>query len=242
MKNLFLLTACAFVLVLQAAAQTTAVTKKPGKNSDTFQLGSKTVRIPPPAGFTDVMGRIPNTKQLYARNDPNSFIAIAVPAAVFPKLQADPLMPLDFYAVVAVTDAFKVLDMTPELFASYVATYEKDFSSYLDPKGPVVAEARKNIDTIRSQATGERSNANFSGTKNLGFFQKTDKVFSAMFLMTLEVNIFRKLPTVVTFSVMRINDRLITLGVYKSRPTAKDLDTIPAFTKKWTAAVIAANR
>jgi hypothetical protein len=231
---------CVFASVVVAAGQGTTAQKQ-DKNPDVFQLGIKTVRIPTPTGFTDVMGRIPNTKKLYARDDPNGIIALSVPDEVFPQLKADPLMPLPFYAVVIVTEPFKTLDITPELFAQYVVVWEKEFGTFLDLKGPVIADAKKRIDSIRNPAVGGRSHVEFLDTKYLGVFEKVDNAFSAMFMATVQVDILTRRPVLASFSALRIKDRLITLTVYEA-PTEKNLETLPVFTKQWTAAIIAANK
>lgn len=240
MKRILVISICVFTIAVAAAGQATTAQKQ-DKNPDVFQLGAKSVRVPTPTGFTDVMGRIPNTKKLYARNDPNGIIALSVPDDVFPQLKADPLMPLPSYAVVTVTEPFRAIDMTPELFAEYVTVWEKEFGTYLDPKGPVMAEAKKRIDSIRNPAVGGRSHVEFLDTKYLGFFEKTDSIFSGMFMATVQVDIISRRPVLVSFSALRVKDRLVTLSVYQA-PTENNLETLPVFTKQWTAAIIAANK
>jgi len=150
-------------------------------------------------------------------------------------------MPLDIYTKVKVDASSRVADTSPELYAAVVSEFEKNFSTLFDAKGKTVTDARRDIKDFVTRVSGKKSKVELSPVRNLGYFQKTENVFSAMMLMTIEVN-GNEVPMMVTVSLLRINDRLINAAVYKRQPTEQDFTLVSDFTKKWTARIVEANR
>jgi hypothetical protein len=223
-----------------ASSAQTATARKPDKNPDTFRLGSRSIRVPPPDGFTDIIGRIENDHGRFAANEESGLLAIDVPDDILSKLAADTLMPLDVYARVQIAPEIISVDITPEIYAATVSEFQKNFDELLDPNGKVVAAAKKDVSLFVSQVTGNISTVNVSSTKSLGYFQKTDSVFSALTLMTIDVN-GHQIPMLASISLLRLNNRLINATVYKRLPTQKDIEYLRTLTARWTAAIAAAN-
>jgi hypothetical protein len=80
-----------------------------------------------------------------------------------------------------------------------------------------------------------------TSSKIFGTFDKTDRVFSSMILVGTEIN-GRKVSTLGTMSVVFVNHRLVYVYAYKMSPTEGDVKEMNAFTKKWTARIVAANK
>jgi hypothetical protein len=215
--------------------------KTDAKNPYLFRLGAKSVCIPPPQGFTDVIGRIENDHGRFADRQIDGLLAIDVPDDIIVKLSAEPLMSLPIYTNVRVAREMLTMDVSQELYNSIVSEYQKNFERLLDPNGKIAAAAKKEMSLHVSQVTGRLSNVDLAATKNLGYFQRTDSVFSALTLMTIDVN-GQPIPMLVSVSLLRLNDRLVNAAVYKRMPTQRDIETLPEFTKQWTEAIVAANK
>jgi hypothetical protein len=205
-----------------------------------FNIGSRSVRVPPPEGFIDVVGRIVNDHGRFAANEREGLISLCVRASDVPALNRDPLMPLDIYTKVRIAPEMILMDVDGELYAKVVAEYQKNFDSLLDPNGSVVAKAKKDLSLSVSQITGRMSTVDLKSSRNLGYFQKTERAFSSLSLMTIEVN-GQPIPLLVSVSLLRLNDRLVNVAVYKRLPTEKDIDHLRDFSTRWTSAIVAAN-
>lgn len=210
------------------------------RNTDVFKLGARSVRVPPPEGFIDVVGRVVNDHGRFAANEREGLISLCVRTTDVPALDRDPLMPLDIYTKVRIAPEMISMDVDAELYAKVVAEYQKNFDSLLDPNGSVVAKAKKDLSLNVSQITGRISIVDLKSSRNLGYFQKTERVFSSLSLMTIEVN-GQPIPLLVSVSLLRLNDRLVNVAVYKRLPTDSDIDYLRAFTTRWTSAIVAAN-
>ena len=147
---------------------------------------------------------------------------------------------LQFYTKVSINQRVKNTDISPELFAAAVADLEKNFGTYMDPNGPLLKKTEGNASKGLTELFGTDTKTDIKGARNLGFFEKTDKVFSGTTLVTLDVN-GRNLTILGTFSVVRVNQRLVFLFAYKMFPEAKDDEMLRDFTMKWSAKTVAAN-
>jgi hypothetical protein len=76
---------------------------------------------------------------------------------------------------------------------------------------------------------------------NLGFFEKSQNVFSCMMMVNLELN-ERKVTILGTLSLVNIGKRLIYVYAYKMAPKGEDVAMLRDFTRNWTAAITAANK
>ena len=240
MKRWFYIALSLFLTVAPAHSQRPNDARA-SKNPDVFQLGTRSVRIPSPTGFSDVIGRIENDHGRFAPDEQGGLLSLDVPDDILPALAKDTLMPLEIYAKVRISPEIMEVDITPELYAATVAEFQKNFDALLDPNGKIVTTAKRDVSLYVSQVTGRVSKVDISATKNLGYFQKTGNVFSALTLMMIEVN-GQTIPMLASISLLRLNIRLINATVYKRMPTDKDIETMPEFTKSWTTRILDANK
>ena len=168
-------------------------------------------------------------------------LAIDVPSDIVARLKSEPLMPLDIYTRVVISPQIRERFIRPEYFAATVVEYKKNFASLTDPSGKVMTSAKKDMALWTSQVRGRETGVKFDTPKNLGFFDESPNLLSTMMLITTEID-GRPVPMLISTSMLRVNGRLINASVYKRSPTEKDIDTITAFTKAWTAAIFAANK
>ena len=238
MKRFFL----PLVLII-ASATLSAQIKEPtktDKNSDVYQLGTKTVRIPVPVGFTDVTGRIENDRNVFQRYDADGENMTYVSDEIVGLLQANPRTPLGLHAKGWIPANRRTTDITTEYFGHVVSGMEQNFATIIDPKSETMKKAKDRAKSFAAQNLDPNATVDFNQTTNLGFIQKSDHVFSAMAFLSAQVN-GQQATTLITFSVLRLNDRLVWIYCYALSPTEKDFETLPEFTKIWTAAIVAAN-
>jgi len=88
---------------------------------------------------------------------------------------------------------------------------------------------------------GTETKARVADQKNLGYFQDANNVVSVLMAMNLEMN-GRTTPLIGSTSFLLVNKRLIFLYMFKRTSAKEDAETMIDLTKKWTAAVLAANK
>jgi len=135
----------------------------------------------------------------------------------------------------------KTVDETPELFAATVAVLEKNFDTYLDPSLPLMTSVIRDTDQGLPAEYGREAKLDLKQPRRLGFFEKKADVFSA--LMITDVQAFGRKKTMLTsLSLVNVNRRLLYVYGYKVFSSESDIQALTDFTKKWTAAILAANK
>lgn len=223
----------------QLAAQGTTPAKT-DKNPDVYRLGTKTVRIPVPVGFTDVTGRIENDRNVFQRFDADGENMTYVRDELVSSLQANPRIPLGLHAKGWIPANRRTTDITAKYFAEMVSGMEHNFAAFIDPKSKAMTKAKSQAMAFATKNLDPKATIDFNETENLGFIQKSDRVFSAMAFLSAQVN-GQRATTLMTFSFLRLNERLVWVYAYAPSPTEADFKTLPEFTKTWTAGIIAAN-
>ena len=232
-KNLSFIS-CAFLLALLAASA--------AAQDDMYDIGGRKVRIPAPEGFSDGLRFERYSALISATEYPDlEILASHVSAVTAQKLEKGASPPLEFYTKVSVDKRFKTMDQTPELFAYTVADLEKNFDTYIDPNGPTVRSMVKGVDKGLTSEAGREAKFDISQPRNLGYFERSEHVFSA--LMLNEVRAFNRQKTMlVSISMVNVDRRLLYVYVYKVYSSEADIQLVTDTTKKWTAAIIAANK
>lgn len=216
---------------------------KDGADIDSYALGSQTVRIPTPEGYTEAFARFARIAgRISATEAPGlETLAVHLPNSLIRQIEKGKDPDLDFYTKVSVNKQLRSQETTNEMFASIVAALEKNFESYLDPNGPLMKSVVKNADKGLSERYGRDAGVDVSQIKSLGYFDKQTDVFSAMTVS--DVQVFGKRRTMLSsISIVNANKRLLYIYVYKRLSDDGDVERLRDFTKKWTAAIIAANK
>jgi hypothetical protein len=170
----------------------------------------------------------------------NEILAVHLPDAMLEKFMMGEDRDLEFYTKASIARPARTLEFTREMFADYVVKMERNFHAYLEPDGDMLQRVKGNAERGMTRYWGSGERVALNQPKSLGFFEKSDDVFSAMLFVNVAVG-KKKYPLLVTTSSLRINDRLVFLYAYRMSASAKDAEALRAFTRAWTAAVIAAN-
>ena len=238
MKQALFAFACALVLARDTCAQKAADAQA---DANAFQLGARTVKIPPPEGFTNVFSDRVAGRFTAIEDSANEALSVHVPDGMVARLKASPDMDLTLYSKVSVFKALKTVDTTPEMFAELATSVEKSVGDYLDPNGATVKRAKENSETGLSEYLGTKTKVELTGPKNLGFFDKQSNVLSDLILMNVDIS-GTKYTILFTVSYLNVNSRLIYVYTYKVLTGANDDEMLRALTKKWTTAILAANK
>lgn len=231
------------ILLLHVSIALLFVPSAIGQNADTFELGTASIKIPAPANFTEISMRFPRVmSRLAATEDAASeILAVHLPDRVLEKFMLHEDRDLEFYTKASIARPAKELEFTAEKFAEYVAKIEKNFHAYLQPDGEMMQRIRGNAEKGIVNYWGSDEKVALNQPRSLGFFDKGERVFSAMLFVNVAVG-SKKYPLLVTSSSVNINDRLVFLYAYRMSASAKDAEALREFTKSWTASVIAANK
>lgn len=211
--------------------------------TDTYDLGSRKVKIPTPDGFINATSQFPSvTARIRATEDPgNDLLAVTVPESFVPKLKISEDIDLEFYAKVSVSKRARAIDITKDNFAALIASFEKNFGAYIEPGGPLMTSVEKNSEKGLTELLGKDTPISINETKYLGVIEKSDDVFSGMMLVSFEMY-GRKMTTLGTLAFLRVNQRLVFVYAYRMSPSGNSVKELTQLTKKWTAKIIAANK
>jgi len=232
MKKLTILALLILTCALFSSAQT----------ADKYQFGDRVISIPAPDGFTNIIGRFPKvTARFNATEDPaNVALASHVPESFIAKLEESENIDLEFYTKVSASKHLRSTPVSLEHYKEVVRDLEKNFDTYMDPDGEVIRKVEKNSEKGLA-AIGTKASINTTSTKNLGFFEKNEHVFSAMSVYVANVS-GRMVTTLGTLSVVYVKDRLLFVYVYQMFPDEYAPKDVVAFTRRYTARIIAANK
>ncbi|MEP6847293.1 MAG: hypothetical protein ABI999_00440 [Acidobacteriota bacterium] len=210
--------------------------------ADTFDVGGRTIAIPPPEGFVDGLKFERYAAVIAAAESASLYTLVShVEIAIAKRIEKGGSKPLDLYTKVSIAKDSKQIDQTPEIFSATVATLEKNFDTYIDPDGSTIRSIVKEVDRGLTNEYGKQANVSISQPRRLGFFEKNEQVFSA--IMINQVKAFDRQKTMlVSISLIRVGRRLLYAYVYKAYRSESDVQLVTETTKKWTQAIVAANK
>ena len=227
------------LILLLVACGVAALAQSP--NSGAYTVGSVTIAVPPPAGFENVIGTIPNDHDRFTANPKEGLLAIQVRSAIVPQLRNMPLMPLDIYTRVVVSPEIADQTITPEFFGEVVTVSKGGFDSIYDKNGAVMTSAKANISEWASHVRGRTTEVNIAKPLNLGSFNESPDSFSMLILSEVEYNGVR-IPMLISTSMLRLKERLVNASIYKRNPRESDISSLTEMTNTWTASILAANK
>ena len=218
------------------------VTASAAAQADTFDVGGRTIAIPPPEGFVNGLKFERYASVISAAESALlQTLASHLDIAVAKRIEKGGSPPLDLYTKVSVAKDTKDIDGTPEVFAATVATLEKNFDTYVDPNGPTIRSIVKEVDQGLTNEYGKQAKVDISHPRRLGFFEKNEHVFSA--IMMNQVQAFDRQKTMlVSISLISVGRRLLYVYVYKVYSSESDIPLVTEMTKKWTQAIVMANK
>ena len=234
MKTLFLAATIVFVIAAPSFGQTT--------DSDVFEIGGRTVRVPPPEGFSKVGYRHGQVLSVQIAAEPanNEIFAIHLPSDELSKYLTDFERSPDFFTKVSVSRIGRNEDVTPAGFNALKAYIEKEFAKMTDPDGNAMKQGQQIASKSLSELLARTNKVKWDRPVNLGVFEINDRVYSTLTLLSLSVN-KKPYKFLGTVSFVYVNMRLVYVYAYKSHPVDADIEMLREFTKRWAASIIAAN-
>jgi hypothetical protein len=225
------------------STRTTLITSKPLRQSDVYQLGTRSVTIPPPVGFSEAFSQSDLLAAiLIATEDPNNEVLTAhLPDDILGKLKKGERQEFNFYTKVSVLKLSKARDITQSQFDSVVAYVESTGAQLLDVDGPLMKSAVKNLREGLSSVSGKEVPLEFDQPLNLGSFVKTKDVYSMMLVMSLRAP-SDKLPILCGATFVKVNRRLLYVYTYRRFTSEKDAELLRDFTRDWVRQILSANR
>jgi hypothetical protein len=236
MKTLLLATVCA--LAASAAGQS------PSENAscDTYDIGSRTVRIPAPEGFTKIGLRYNHILSVQVAAEPanNEIFALHLPNEQLSKHLTDFNGSPEFFTKVSVSRVGRNEDITPAGFAATKAYIEQEFARMTDPDNAAMKAGQQIVSKNITELLDSHTKGKWDRPVNLGVFDSGDRVYSTLTLLSPSAN-KTKYKFLATVSFVFVNSRLIYVYAYRSNPVEADVELLRDFTRRWTALIIAAN-
>lgn len=239
MNTLLLLAAVAFACAASVFGQSGGEVPS---SSDVFEIGGRTVRIPPPQGFTKIGLRYGHILSVQEAAEPaeNEIFAIHLPTNELSKYLTDYDRAPDFYTKVVVSRIGRNENITPAAFSAMTIYIEREFAKMTDSDSKEMRSGERYVSKNLTSLLERTTKLKFNQPVNLGVFEKDDRVHSTLTLLSLSANKkpYRFLGTV---SFVYVNLRLVYLYAYKMNPVDADMEMLRDFTRKWTASIIASN-
>ena len=240
---LIALSAFGFVPAIYGQTRRAPATVKTPPASDVIMFGDKQIRVPVPAGYTAISGTFKKaTQRIRDGNGPlTELLEAYVPLTFVPELRKSEDITIGSYALVEVGNDDREKDFSQADYDAQVAVVKDNFNEFIDPNGPVMKALAEEVDKKLAARTGIETDAKFTGSRSLGFFEKSDKVFSGMLYTEADVR-GHPLTTLMTVSMLYVNHRMVLTYFFKLFPAGKDFASLPELAKKWNAAILAANK
>lgn len=214
-------------------------------SSDVYKLGSRSVIIPTPEGFIDIIPRFDKVSQRFAITEApeNELLAVHVPKSFIPALEKGDNPDFNFYTKVSVAKGYRYFDATPADFKSLNDFYDKLSPSMLAPNSQFLKTTMANINKGLTDISGRNTNIELSEKpESLGYFDRRENTYSLMMLMTIKYTTAKSTPLLAATSMVRVNSRIIFVYTYRVLNAEGDITTLRDFTKNWVSAIIAANK
>jgi len=229
----------------------------PGNSSQTvgaapagsvFQLGKRTIAIPPPDGFTEAASQLEDVRQRFTvTEDPNlDLLAVHLPSEIFQTLKRGEAAEPDFYTKVSVSKSLREVDVSPVDFSRLTNTFQSQFAQLTNPDGPTMKSILKHLEKGLSELSERETKVTANQIINVGEIEKTANVYSLLLLMNLNIQndagSQRGGPLLCGTAFLRVNQKVIFVYAYRQYRTESDVELMRVFTKQWLAKIAAANR
>lgn len=110
-----------------------------------------------------------------------------------------------------------------------------------DPNSKEMVAATKSLHDLVREDRGADAPASIKQPKTLGVIFRDHNIVTVGMLTAVEVD-GEQSPMIVTLSALHLKNRVIEVHIYRRIKKDEDIDTLENFTRKWTAAILAANK
>ncbi|HEV7859158.1 MAG TPA: hypothetical protein VGO91_11120 [Pyrinomonadaceae bacterium] len=260
--KVFLLLTFSFMLGQQSLLAQSPATSTPGQaqaarpssrqpsqpqDNRFYQLGDKTIVIPPPEGFEEAASQLSFIKDYYTTTEApqNDMLAVFLPTDAIEKLKRHEKNNLTGAAKVSILKKVRGTDVSTEEFAATVSAFEKYGGKMLDINGPEMKALLKRAQKGVSDITREEVQIDLSQPINLGPFERTSKVYSTMLMVRTKAELNGNQEEHLEFigmSLVLVKQRLLYVYTHKIFTSPDEMEGHKDFTRRWIRQIIAANQ
>jgi hypothetical protein len=216
------------------------------ESSSSFQLGNKTVVIPPPAGFEEATSQSAEVKRIFTvTEDPGlDLLAVHVPAELMDKIRRGDREPFSLYTKVSIPKRLRATDASPTDFSTFVSSIQTSFTQALDPDSATMKTIKKAQDRNLTELLEQDATIDFSKPINLGQVVKTPASYGQLLLIKTKLqtgDLQKEVVIVGGMGIVRVKQRIVFVYTYKFFNSAEDIEMVRAFTRKWLDEIVKAN-
>lgn len=220
---------------------------RPSTKSSSVQLGDQTILVPDPEGFEEGTSQFPPFKaRMEATEAQQNDMLLAHLSVSDCELFRKGLPPTyNHYTKVSVLRAGRELTISSAMMKQLVDSFRQNVGTYMDPNGPAMKELERKVSQGLSELDSNQTTIDFNKPQQLGEFDKRPNINSFLMLVTVTVNAdgtAGSVPVLATTSIVRVKERILFVYAFMRYRSNADMETIKAFTTKWTSSIVAANR
>lgn len=241
-------------LLLAAAVQAQDHEARPAKTVEprpakmsSVQLGNRVILIPDPEGFEEGTSQFEAFKARLEATEAqqNDMLLAHLPVSDCELFRRGLNPTYNHYTKVSVLRAGREMAVSSALMRELVDDFRRNVGTFLDPNGAAMKELEQKVGQGLSRLDSNETKIDFSKPQMLGEFDKRPDVNSFLLLITVTVNTNgteQTVPVLATTNIVRVKERILFVYAFMKYRANADMETIKAFTTKWTSSILAANR
>lgn len=234
-------------LFAAAAAQAQHHETRPQAKSSSVQLGDKTILVPDPEGYEEGMSQFPAFKARMEATEAaqNDTLLAHLPVSDCELFRRNLSPAFNNYTKVSVLRAAREMTVTAAMMKELVDNFRQNIGTYLDPNGQPMKDLERKVGQGLSQLDANETKIDFSKPQQLGEFDTRPDINSFLMLVTVKASVNgteQTVPVLATTSIVRVKDRILFVYTFVKYRANTDMNTLKAFTTKWTTSILAANR
>ena len=258
MKRLFFFLLLILININISVAQSPSVNtpKRDAKNkiqpptiiesNSIFQLGNKTVVIPPPIGFEEALSQSEFVRRHFsATNAANlDLLAVHVPNEKMDRLRTGIKEELSFYTHVSIPKQFREVDTSANDFSAIISYAQTNSGKVFDFNSPAMKSLRETQNKNLTELLEREAKIDFSKPVNLGEIIKTPASYGTLLLIKTKIQVGNLQEEVVLLcgtGMVRVEQRVIFAHTYKFFKSKEDIEMVKEFSKKWLDEIVKAN-
>jgi hypothetical protein len=240
---------CLAVASAQAQEHEAPLAKRAGTppaRTSSVQLGDKVILIPDPEGFEEGTSQFPPFKARMEATEAqqNDMLLAHLSAGDCELLRQGRPATYNHYTKVSVLRAGRELAVSREMMKELVDNFRQNVGTFLDPNGPAMKDLERKVGQGLSQLDSNNTTIDFSKPQQLGEFDNRPDINSFLMLITVTASVNgaqRTVPVLATTSIVRVKERVLFVYAFMKYQANADMQTLKAFTSKWTNSIVAAN-
>ncbi|HEV2802824.1 MAG TPA: hypothetical protein VGW12_20300 [Pyrinomonadaceae bacterium] len=216
------------------------------ESNSNFQLGNKTVVIPPPGGFEEALSQSEFVKRHFSGTNAADLdlLAVHVPKEVLDKLRVGIKEELPFYTHVTIPKQFREVDFSATDFSAIISYVQSDSGKVFDLSSPEMKSLRDARNKNLTELLEREAKIDFSKPVNLGEIVKTPTIYATLLLIKTKLQVGglqRDLVFVNGMGIVRVKQRVIFAHTFKIFKSEEDFAMVKEFSKKWLDEIVKAN-